>query len=74
MELGSKACGGPQEYLAYPKELDQEGVDKLIQEYTEKEEEYNKKFGIVSDCKAIPKPTGITCEKGKPKLLMPSGG
>ncbi|MDM1296301.1 hypothetical protein HX021_18610 [Sphingobacterium sp. N143] len=71
MELGSKACGGPQEYIAYPTELDEEDIDDLIEEYTQKEKDFNKKYNIVSDCRAVAKPTGVTCEDGKPKLIFP---
>ncbi len=71
MELGSKACGGPVEYIAYPTELDGEGLDDLIEEYNQNEKDFNKKYNIVSDCKAIARLSGVTCEDGKPKLIYP---
>lgn len=71
MALGSKACGGPNEYIAYPKELDSERTDELILDYNRKEEEFNKKYNISSDCMAVAKPSGVSCDGGKPKLIFP---
>ncbi|HLT86613.1 MAG TPA: hypothetical protein VKZ57_03425 [Sphingobacterium sp.] len=67
--LGRKACGGPQEYVPYPEAVDESGeLLELIKEYTRLEEEYNKKYNIISDCRAIAPPKGVRCEDGKPVL------
>jgi len=67
--LGSKACGGPQEYIPYPETVDESGeLLDLIEKHTRLEEEYNKKYNIISDCRAITSPKGVRCEDGKPVL------
>ncbi|HLR00615.1 MAG TPA: hypothetical protein VK102_09575 [Sphingobacterium sp.] len=67
--LGSKACGGPQEYIAYPLSIDTEEFLSLVEEYTNAEAEYNSKYGITSDCSETPVPTGVQCENGEPVLV-----
>lgn len=69
--IGSKPCGGPAAYLAYPKKLENE-VLPLIQEYTQKQSDYNRKKGLLSDCAMVPAPAGIKCENGKPVLIKSS--
>lgn len=66
--LGSKACGGPAGYIAYPVEMENE-VLPLIKNYTQQSDAFNKKFGIISDCAMVPPPSGIRCQNGKPVLL-----
>src|SRR5690606_2366854 len=68
--LGSKACGGPQEYVAYPEAVDSSG--KLldhIKKYTESESEYNKKHNVISDCMFVTSPVGVRCVDGKPEFV-----
>lgn len=68
--LGSKACGGPQEYIPYPHAADKsEEILDLIKAYTEAEAAYNKKHNIISDCMAILEPTGVRCKDGKPEIF-----
>lgn len=66
--LGSKACGGPAEYLAYPIEIEDEIIPK-IQNYTQLNSDYNKKYDIVSDCMMVQPTSGIKCENGKAVLM-----
>ena len=66
--LGSKACGGPMEYIAYSKNIDVALFLKKVDEYTKKQDEFNKKWGIVSDCSFVTPPTKIVCKDGKPIL------
>lgn len=65
--IGSKACGEPLEYMAYPLEIESELIPKVIG-YTENMSAFNKKFNVVSDCEMTPYPTGIVCENGKAVL------
>ncbi|MEO1450416.1 MAG: hypothetical protein AAFV07_12865 [Bacteroidota bacterium] len=65
---GDKACGGPQGYLAYSINIDTEDFLKKVKAYTEAERDYNRKWGIVSDCALHPAPIGINCEGGKAVL------
>lgn len=68
--LGSKACGGPQEYIPYPEGVDESGeLLALIEEYTRAEAEYNRKYNINSDCAVVQPPTGVRCVDGKPEFF-----
>ena len=68
--LGSKACGGPQEYIPYPEVADESGeLLDLIERYTESESAYNKKHNIISDCMYVTSPTGVRCVDGKPEFF-----
>lgn len=59
---GSKACGGPQGYIAYPTTIDVEAFLILVENYTTEEAIYNSNYGIVSTCDILPEPIGVTCE------------
>lgn len=65
---GSKACGGPQGYIAYPKSNETLFLEKVTI-YTNLEKAYNKKWNIFSTCDIAAKPTGVECKNGKPNLI-----
>ncbi len=65
--IGSKPCGGPAQYTAYHKEVENEIVPK-IQEYTRRQAAYNQRAGIFSDCMIEPQPSGLSCQNGKAVL------
>ncbi len=67
--IGSKACGGPTGYIAYPKSIDESNFLSLVEDYTLTQKSYNEKSGMMSDCSLPAEPTGITCEDGKAKLV-----
>jgi len=69
---GSKACGGPQGYIAYSNEIDTEAFLQKITIYTDLEEAYNVKWGIGSTCDLPQQPTGVKCENGNPVLKYSS--
>ncbi|MGB0836956.1 MAG: hypothetical protein ACPGRE_02575 [Flavobacteriaceae bacterium] len=69
--LGSKACGGPQIYLAYPASIDQVQLEKLVTNYTEQESAFNKKWGITSDCSFVVAPSQVILENGSCKTVYP---
>lgn len=66
--IGSKACGGPLTFIAYPKKLHDVILPK-IEEYTLKMTEFNKKYNIISDCMMAVEPTSIKCENGQAVLV-----
>jgi len=66
---GSKACGGPIGYIAYSKKINQDYFLGLVDRFTKLQSEYNQKTGAVSDCALAIRPTGVTCENGKPKFI-----
>ena len=66
--IGSKPCGGPAAYLAYPISLENEITPKIT-EYTTRQSDFNRKYGLMSDCALVPQPSGIRCENGKAVLI-----
>lgn len=68
--LGTKACGGPVSYIAYPKKNESTILPK-IEEYTQKTAEFNKKYNITSDCILAAEPTGVKCQSEKAVLIYP---
>jgi len=65
---GSKACGGPQGYIAYSNKIDTTSFVKKVTDYTELEDKFNEKWNIVSDCSLPVKPLNVNCENGYPVL------
>lgn len=66
--IGAKACGGPSEYIAYPKSISI-FLDRATS-YTEQSDAFNRKWDIISDCAIAPAPSGVVCEGGKAELLF----
>ncbi|RNA63897.1 hypothetical protein D1631_16090 [Chryseobacterium nematophagum] len=66
--MGAKSCGGPQLYIAYPKDKEATILPK-INDYTEKIKTFNDKYDIVSDCIMVMPPTSIKCKNGKAELI-----
>ncbi len=66
---GANACGGPIGYIAYSKKIDQAYFLDLVEKFTELQTEHNRKTGAVSDCALAIRPTGVSCQNGKPKLV-----
>ena len=65
---GTKGCGGFQGYIAYSNKIDVAAFLQKVADYTEKEDEYNKKWGIVSDCSVPSEPLEVDCVNGSPVL------
>lgn len=68
--MGSKACGGPQQYIAYPKKKEEAFLQR-VNEYTDKVKAFNEKYNITSDCMMIEPPTSLKCINGKIRLITP---
>lgn len=68
--MGAKSCGGPQQYIAYPKKI-QASFLARVNDYTDKVRVFNEKYNIMSDCAVIPTPTSLKCIKGKIRLITP---
>lgn len=66
--IGAKACGGPVSYIAYPKKLEA-SILRKIESYTQTMSEFNKKYGITSDCMMAAEPTGVKCQGEKAVLV-----
>lgn len=65
--MGSKPCGGPERYIAYPIK-EEEKILKKIDAYTHMQETYNKENNSMSDCAMVLPPTKILCVEGKAVL------
>jgi hypothetical protein len=65
---GSKACGGPQGYIAYSKKMDTTSLLKKVDEYAKSEKEFNIKWSVISGCSLPPQPIAIECINGYPNL------
>lgn len=68
--MGVKSCGGPQQYIAYPKKIEASFLVR-VNEYTDKVRAFNEKYNIMSDCAVIMPPTSLKCIKGKVRLITP---
>ncbi|MFC4633741.1 hypothetical protein ACFO3O_07470 [Dokdonia ponticola] len=66
---GSKACGGPQGYIAYPTTIDVEIFLTLVENYTTEEAIYNSNYGIVSTCEIPAEPVDVICENEEAVLV-----
>ena len=61
---GSKACGGPQGYIAYSNQIDVNAFLRLVENYTTAEREFNLRWGVASDCAFVTPPSEVLCENG----------
>ncbi|SNR45070.1 hypothetical protein [Dokdonia pacifica] len=66
---GSKACGGPQGYIAYPTTIDVEAFLLLVENYTTEEAIFNANYGIASTCDVPAVPIDVVCEEGVAVLV-----
>ena len=66
--IGSKACGGPSSYIAYPLKLEAEICPKVPQ-FTSMQSAFNTKYKLMSDCAMVMPPVEIRCENGKAVLI-----
>jgi hypothetical protein len=62
--FGAKPCGGPREYLVFPNSINQNTLQRLVDEYYEMEHRYNIQTNAVSDCMIVNPPTNIDCIDG----------
>lgn len=66
---GQKACGGPVGYIAYHQKIDESAFLSKVKFYTNQQDLYNTKWGIISDCSIPPEPVSIRCEGGAPAFI-----
>ncbi|WP_264564944.1 hypothetical protein [Flavobacterium sp. N3904] len=67
--IGSKACGGSTGYIPYSLKINVPEFLKKVENYTNAQAAFNKKWGIMSTCEIILPPTGVDCVNGKPTLI-----
>ena len=66
---GSKACGGPQGFIAYSNKIDVASFLTMLEAYSKAEKAYNIKWEVFSDCSIPIAPSSIGCEDGKAVLI-----
>ena len=59
--FGSKACGGPKEYLVFPNTVDLDFLRNKVNQYNALEAQYNIQTNAVSDCMLVMPPENIGC-------------
>lgn len=67
--FGAKPCGGPREYLVFPNSINQNTLQRLVDEYYEMEHQYNIQTNAVSDCMIVNPPINIDCIDGNCLIL-----
>ncbi|NER18337.1 hypothetical protein [Spongiivirga citrea] len=67
-DYGSKACGGPSGYIAYPTTIDTALFLEKIAAHKTAQRQFNEKWGVISDCSILPQPSTVSCVDGKPVL------
>jgi hypothetical protein len=67
--IGSKACGGPTGFIPYSLKINSKSFLKKVENYTNKQAAYNKKWGIMSTCDVPQQPSGVDCVDEKPTLI-----
>ncbi len=69
LAIGAKGCGGPTGYIGYSTSINVNELEEWVNEYTNLQKEYNKKWQIISDCMYQMPPKSVKCENGKPTLV-----
>ena len=59
--IGSKPCGGPEEYLIYSNAVDTVELFSLVSKYNMNEDSFYQKWEIGSNCEVPPEPDSIRC-------------
>lgn len=67
--IGSKACGGPTGYIAYSYSINEVNFLNLVSNYTQEQNQFNLKWGIISDCSVPPMPIGVECSNNQPVFI-----
>lgn len=74
LAVGSKACGGPEAYLAWSTRRSQESrLQALAAEHTAVRQVENQRSGMASDCALLTDP-GARCQAGRCVLRGPQQG
>lgn len=62
--MGVKPCGGPRSYIIYStSNTDSVDLAAAVARYDSLDAQRNRELGLVSDCRAVPRPS-LTCSSG----------
>lgn len=64
MAIGSKACGGPSDYIVFSEDIDVTVLKKMVDRFTEDQKTYNKENNVASDCSLVTPPQNLDCIDG----------
>lgn len=67
--IGAKACGGPTGYIAYSDTINEVAFLNLVANYTEEQNQFNLKWGVLSDCSVPTMPIGVNCINNQPVFI-----
>ncbi|TDP01339.1 hypothetical protein [Flavobacterium sp. 245] len=67
--IGSKACGGPENFIIYSKKINTADFLAKVKAYTDARAAFNVKWNIFSTCDIILPPAGVGCVDGKPVFM-----
>lgn len=67
--IGSKPCGGAAGYIAYSNKINEALFLEKVAIFNQKQQAFNVKWNLISDCMALLPPKSIDCVNGKPKLV-----
>lgn len=67
--IGSKPCGGANGYITYSNKIDEALFLEKVAMFNQKQQAFNVKWNLISDCMALLPPKSIECVNGKPKLV-----
>jgi hypothetical protein len=62
--FGSKACGGPNEYLVFPNNVDLSHLKGMVAVYNDLENLYNVQNNVISNCMYVMPPNKVGCVNG----------
>ena len=71
ISYGSQACGGPQGYIAYHTLTDNQDLMDIIQAHKRAEDQFNRKWRVMSTCMIAPEPQGISCKNKAAVFIQP---
>ncbi|MCF7566858.1 hypothetical protein L3X37_00570 [Sabulilitoribacter arenilitoris] len=60
--FGSKPCGGPWGYLIYTTSIDTKKLKLWVEDYNQRESNFNSKWDVGSDCSVVNPPISINCQ------------
>lgn len=63
--LGSKPCGGSWSYIVYSSTMDTKLLLEQVAIYNLKEQQYNQKWNVISDCMFVMPPKRADCINNK---------
>ena len=66
--IGSKACGGPEGYIAFPKNIASTLIPR-IDAYTQSRKDFDQRWNAYSNCSFALAPSKVDCVNGKAELV-----